>query len=103
MPIRLSAGVALAQTLDGTAVGFSVDYQFLDEKPRASTQYVWVIERARGKPARIPVRLEQKGNLMLYPRPYWRPEEGPFRAHIEDRSGNRLSESIDLLSPGDVR
>ncbi len=97
MPIQLKTGVALAQTLpDGTGVGFSVDYEFVEGEPRSGVEYFCVFDRAQGKPARIPLRLEQKGNLMLYPRPYWRPEEGPFRAHIEDRSGNRLSQTIDL-------
>ncbi len=95
MPIQLSTGVALAQTLpDGTAVLFSIDYQFLGEEPQASTQYIWVIERARGKPGRIVVQLEKKGTLQTVSP--WRPEEGPFQGHIEDGSGNRLSPTIDL-------
>jgi len=95
MPVQLSTGVALAQTLpDGTAMGFSIDYKFLGAKPQPSTQYVWVIERARGEPGRIFVRLTEKGTLQTFSP--WRPEEGPFRAYLEDGSGNRLSQTIDL-------
>ena len=27
----------------------------------------------------------------------WRPEDGPFKSHIEDAKGTRLSESIEML------
>jgi hypothetical protein len=102
MPIQVSTGVALAQTLtDGTTMGFSVIYKFLREEPQPSAQYVWVIERAWGEPAKTLVPLKPEGTLYTFPP--WRPEEGPFRGHFEDRSGNRLSRSIDLLPPGDLR
>ena len=95
MPIRLATGVALAQTgPDGTLMSFSVDYQFTAGEPNAAG-YVWVIERAQGAPARQPVRLARQGTLPALI-PGWRPEEGPFRSHIEDPSGNRLSASIEM-------
>jgi len=93
--IALSAGVALPQTgPEGTLMSFSVDYRFTRGKPRSSG-YVWVIQRTRGAPARQPVRLAEKGNLPILIMG-WRPEQGPFRAHLEDHVGNKLSPSIEL-------
>jgi len=94
--IRLSAGVALPQTgPTGILMSFSVDYQFTAGDPNPTSPYVWVIERAKGTPARAPVRLGQRGTLPILI-PGWRPEQGPFQSHIEDASGNRLSRSISL-------
>jgi hypothetical protein len=95
-PIRLSAGVALAQTLPtGTAMGFSVDYEFTAEEPNPAAPYVWVIEPGKGPPVKFIVRLKGKGNLSMFV-PKWRPENGPFQTHIEDPGGRRLSASIPL-------
>ena len=95
LPIQLSVGVALPQTgPEGTIMGFSADYQFASGGPQTGMKYFWLIKGAGGKAARIPVRLEQQGNLaLLLP---WRPEDGPFQGHIEDSGGNRLSGTIDL-------
>jgi hypothetical protein len=95
--VRLSAGVALPQTLpDGTAMGFHVDYQFVQGQPPSNSQnrYFWVIRRAQGQPARLGVQLQQKGELDTFIP--WRPEEGPFQSHIEDQSGRKISDSIDM-------
>lgn len=93
-PIRLSAGVALPQTgPDGTLMSFSVDYRLVQGDP--APEYVWVIERAKGVPARQKVKLGRQGNLPIL-LPGWRPEEGPFHTHIEDGAGKRLSESLPL-------
>jgi hypothetical protein len=54
-----------------------------------------VIGRSQGGPARQQVHLSKQGNLPILI-PGWRPENGPFQTHIEDRNGNKLSESIDL-------
>jgi len=75
-------------------MSFSVDYQFTQGEPDPAG-YVWVIERTRGQPARLLGRLAREGNLMTLI-PGWRPEEGPFQTHIEDRSGKRLSTSAEL-------
>ncbi len=50
MPIELSTGVALAQTLpEGTSMSFSVDYRVAkDAKVDPKAKYVWVIERSGG-------------------------------------------------------
>jgi len=73
---------------------FSVDYEFVQGQPNPAG-YVWVIERAKGDPAKIGVKLKAKENLMI-PMTKWRPEDGPFKSHIEDSKGSRLSESIDM-------
>jgi len=94
--IRLSAGVALAQTLPtGTAMGFSVDYEFTAGQPNPTSSYVWVIEPGKGPPVKFMVRLSSKDNLMMFV-PKWRPENGPFQTHLEDTRGNRLSDSLPL-------
>ena len=94
--IRLSAGVALPQTgPTGILMSFSVDYKFTAGEPNPTSPYVWVIQRAKGAPARVGVRLGQKGTLPILIGG-WRPEQGPFQSHIEDASGNRLSRSISL-------
>jgi hypothetical protein len=95
LPIRLSAGVALPQSLPtGTAMGFSVDYQFTAGEPGTSP-YLWVIEPTRGQPKRQPVQLRERGTLEGFVLEF-RPENGPFHTHIEDANGNRLSPSLPL-------
>ena len=94
-PIRLSAGVALPQTgPDGILMSFSVDYEFTEGEP-SSSEYVWVIERAHGSPASQLVKLCRQGNLPILING-WRPEDGPFQTHMEDRNGNRLSTLMEL-------
>ena len=95
-PIKLSMGVALAQTLPtGTAMGMSVEYEFTAGEPLPSNSYVWVIEPAKGKPVRQPVQLQRSGTLQAF-FSQLKPEQGPFSAHIEGSDGNRLSKSISL-------
>jgi hypothetical protein len=99
MPIHLATGVALAQTgPEGTMMMFSVDYE-VEGQPNTSG-YVWVIERGRGNAAKIAVKLSSKGNLVTPTGVNWRPEDGPFHSHLEDRNGKRLSESIEMLQQG---
>jgi len=75
---------------------FSVEYEFVQGEPNPKLGYVWVIERAKGASAKQAVPLKKKGtlNTAIF---RWRPENGPFRSHIEDRDGKRLSASIDML------
>lgn len=100
LPIHLSAGVALAQTLpDGTAMSFSVDYQFRDGTPNQSNKYFWVVEGRGGKSLRQQRQLKSEGNLTLIA-PGLRPEAGPFSSHIleitPDGSQRKISRSIDM-------
>lgn len=95
--IKLSAGVALPQSLPtGTAMGFSVDYRFTGGHPNPSSHYVWVIEPSKGEPVRREVKLKDEGTLPPMFVPGLRPENGPFRTHVEDGYGNRLSASLPL-------
>jgi hypothetical protein len=99
-PIRLATGVALAQTgPEGTMMLFSVDYEVTQGQP-ATSGYVWVIERAHGQPTKVEAKLAAKGTLQGGMVVGWRPEDGPFHSHLEDRKGNRVSESIEMLQPG---
>jgi hypothetical protein len=89
LPVQLSAGMALAQTtLDGTQMGFSVDYQYRGAAtfPLAAD---WVIQRPAGEPARVRVQLQASGTLATFLR--WPPNEGPYQCRIEDTAGRPLS------------
>jgi hypothetical protein len=100
LPVHLSVGIALAQTLpNGTAMSFSVDYQFREGSPNQSNKYVWVIEGQGGKSLQKPVALANKGNLSTLA-PGLRPEAGPFSSHIfeitPDGSQRKISRSISM-------
>jgi len=94
--IRLSTGVALPQTgPTGILMSFSVEYQFTRGEPHPSAQYQWVIKPEKGKSLKQPVQLDRRGTLEILI-PGWRPEMGPFEAHLEDRGGRKLSGSLPL-------
>ena len=96
LSIKLSAGTALAQTLPtGTAMGFSVDYRFTSGQPDPAADYMWVIQTGDGGKVAKPMRLESRGTLQDFVQQL-RPENGPFRTHIEDQRGTRLSESLPM-------
>ena len=78
---------------------FSVDYEVSQGEPNTSG-YIWVIERAHGDPARVEVKLTTKGTLSAAMVVKWKPEDAPFHSHLEDRKGNHVSESIEMLQPG---
>ena len=73
---------------------FSVDYEIVQGGSDPS-DYNWVIERAKGSPAKIEKKMAGRDNLTTGLEK-WRPEDGPFKSHIEDLKGNRLSESIEM-------
>lgn len=79
--VRLSAGVALPQTLPtGTAMGFSVDYEFETGGPQPSYTYLWVIRAAHADDVwQSEIPLEARGTLRTFVL-QWRPEQGPFEA-----------------------
>jgi len=78
---------------------FSVDYEVAQGEPSTSG-YIWVIERAHGNAGKVEVTLTAKGRLTAAMVVKWKPEDGPFHSHLEDRKGNRMSESIEMLQPG---
>lgn len=81
-PAKLSAGVALPQTLpDGTQIGFSVDYRFHDALPGPQAQYVWEIRQGDGSVEQLSVQITSaKGTLSQF-LPL-RPEAGPFSTRL---------------------
>jgi hypothetical protein len=92
--VALSMGVALAQTTtEGTMMMFSVDYEVQGDS--GESEFLWVIARAKGDPVKIRVKMSGKSNLMI-PMAKWRTEDGPFKSHIEDLKGKRLSDSIEM-------
>jgi len=96
MTIQLSAGTALAQTLPtGTAMGFSVDYEFVSGQPESSAKYFLIIKPASAQSAKQPVELSPQGTLQGFAQQL-QPHDGPFQAHIEDENGAKLSESLAL-------
>lgn len=97
--VKLSAGMALQQTLpDGTVMSFGAHYQFKEGQPAAG-KYVWVIERANGAVSKHEVSLAKEGMLAVVV-PGWKPDDGPFKSHLEDRGGNRVSETIEMNTLG---
>jgi hypothetical protein len=88
--VRLSAGVALAQSLPtGTAMMFSVDYQVVEQVGSAGT--IWVIRTGDGQTVGRATPLEPRGTLQAV-LPQLRPEHGPFDTCIQDGYGRQLSE-----------
>jgi hypothetical protein len=94
--VSLATGVSLAQTgPEGTMMLFSVDYEVTLGAP-ATAGYLWVIERAHGNAAKVEEKLASKGTLQTGMVTGWKPEDGPFRCHLEDHQGHRVSESIEM-------
>ena len=98
--IRLSAGLALPQTgPTGIMMCFSVDYSFTSGGPNPSSQYVWVIERAKGDPWMQSRQLAKRGTLEVII-VGWRPEQRPFNTHVMEvsqyGSRRRVSPSASL-------
>lgn len=89
--IKLSAGTALPQSLPtGTAMGFSVDYEFVSGRPDASAEYFWVIKSAQGRTVKQSVHLGPRGTLQGFVLEF-QPEHGPFQTCLEDAQGRRLT------------
>ncbi|MGE0608093.1 MAG: hypothetical protein AB7O62_13445 [Pirellulales bacterium] len=92
--VTLSSGVALAQTLpSGTAMGFSVDYQFAQGGPATNGRYSWVIVPAKGEPVSVQVPLEESGTLQEFFLTL-RPEHGPFQCYLAEVVSNNRPNPI---------
>jgi len=86
--IRLSTGVALAQTLPtGSAMGFSVEYQFVQGVPNRSARYVWVIKSPHGNLAELPMPIANQGTLQTFVT-HWRPNPGTYETYIDECHGS---------------
>ncbi|MSR58189.1 MAG: hypothetical protein EXS05_10995 [Planctomycetaceae bacterium] len=100
MPVRLSAGTALPQSLpEGTAMTFSVDYQ-VTEPLNPSSRYVLIVERAGGMTVELSAKIDGIGT-QLWLVPNWNPEDAPFQVWIEEipptGSRRQVSKSEPLL------
>jgi hypothetical protein len=80
-------------------MSFSVDFQTNGYQPPAAVRYVLVIERRDGKRVEQPAEISEKGTWVSLV-PDWKPEDGPFQAHIEEiaTQGTRraVSRSVNL-------
>ncbi|HUE71603.1 MAG TPA: hypothetical protein VMP01_12025 [Pirellulaceae bacterium] len=83
--IRLSAGVAVPQSLPmGTVMGMSVDYA-IDGPLNNSSRYVWVVSSQAGENVEVAMQPKVTGTLQLFFLKL-RPENGPFNCHIDEIS-----------------
>jgi hypothetical protein len=99
-PVKLSAGVALAQTgPEGTLMSFSVDYRFMDGKPDKEGHYLWVIQPAVGDSLELPVQLKKKQDTLQILVPEWKPDIGPFKTHIVEVGKDGTQKKLSELTP----
>ena len=95
--VRLLRANALAQSLPtGTAMGFSMEYQFLSNYlPNA--QYAWIIQPPQGNAVAIPVRLQAQGTLSQFV-PAFGSMEGTYKLQLVIFDGKQprpMSRAID--------
>jgi hypothetical protein len=82
--IRLRTAVALPQSLPtGTAMGFSVDYQFTGGTPDSQVKYVWVIKPPSGQVWESAVQLQSRGTLQAFVL-QWGPVSGNYEMRIDE-------------------
>jgi hypothetical protein len=99
-PVKLSAGVALAQTgPEGTLMSFSVDYRFLDGKPDKEGRYLWIIQPAVGDPLELPVQLKKKQDTLMRLVPEWKPDIGPFKTQLVEVAKDGTQKKLSELTP----
>jgi hypothetical protein len=100
--VKLSTGVALAQTLpDGTGMSFSVDYEVVEGRSISrEARYVWIIEAVDQKTFEQQVTLADQGNLATLA-PQLKPDDGPFHSYLAvvGRDGRRtpISDRIEMI------
>jgi hypothetical protein len=81
--IRLSAGIAVPQSLPtGTVMAMSVDYAIAGPLNQSS-RFVWVAASQEGGNVEVAVQLQQSGTLQAFFRQL-RPEHRPFNCYIEE-------------------
>ena len=87
--IRLSTGVALAQTLpDGTSVLCSIDYQWVSGGAQQGIQYVWVIELGNGQRMSGPANLSKRSGTVQAILRGVKPDQGPFKGAVFAKSSS---------------
>lgn len=83
--IRLSAGIAVPQSLPmGTVMAMSVDYAIAGPLNNSS-RYVWVVSSQAGENVEVAVQPKVTGTLQAFFLKL-RPEHRPFNCHIEEIS-----------------
>lgn len=83
--VELSLPVALAQTLPGgTAMGFSVNYRFLQGGPQPGWQYAVVVQAADGRRDARELPSGPQGTLQWFVD--WKPGDGPFQGQAIGRA-----------------
>ena len=103
--IRLSTGVALAQTLpDGTSVLCSIDYQWLSGEAQQGVQYVWVIELGNGQRMTGPANVGKRSGTIQAILRGVKPDQGPFKGAVFAKSSSpglapeQIAEFINLTN-----
>ena len=88
LTVKLSAGVALPQTLPGgTAMTFSVDYRITKATIQKGNKYGWVFKPSKGQPFVKPVKLSTKGTLQAIV-PQLKPNQRPFKCYLVEVTPN---------------
>jgi hypothetical protein len=92
--IRLSAGVALPQSLpEGTQIGVSVDYRVAGDLD-SSAQYFLVVSSQAGEMS-LPVQIAREGGtLQTFFPPELRPEHKPFSARLDQQISQGARTSV---------
>jgi hypothetical protein len=81
--IRLSAGVALPQSLpQGTTVMCSMDYEWVEGSPQQGCEYSWVVELGNGKPVAGPAKVNRRRGTIEIILNGIKPDQGPFKGAI---------------------
>jgi hypothetical protein len=93
--IRLSAGVALPQTLpEGTTVMCSMDYEWTEGGPQQECEYVWVVELGNGQRVAIPANVSKRRGTIQTILHGIRPDQGPFKGAVFIKSPGANPEPI---------
>jgi len=98
--VQLSLGIALPQTLpEGTALGVSVEYEFVRGGPQSGSRYLLIVQPSNGRPFELEVPLTTSGTIQTFTYDL-RPDQGPFTASLREVTSagetRELSESIEL-------
>lgn len=103
--IRLSTGIALAQTLpDGTSVLCSIDYQWISGAAQQGAEYVWVIELGNGQRMTGSANVAKRSGTIQAILRGVKLDQGPFKAAVFTKSASpglgpdQLSDFINLTN-----
>jgi hypothetical protein len=87
LAIRLTTGIALAQTLpDGTGMLCSMNYEWVSGGPQTGVEYVWVIELGDGQRLSGPADVSKRSGTIQPVLRGVRPDRGPFKGTVFAKS-----------------